>query len=102
MPFPYSPLQSTTPSSLSKEITESTLIATGNGTLVGIIVSFHTSGTIKFWDNTSGATTVLVNTITLATSGTYDRTIPFYGIKFMTGLYITTTGTVDAVVAYNQ
>ena len=87
-----------TPSGLYKNFTTSNLVKTGTGVVVGIIVNSHTNGTLKFWDNTSAATTVIFNTITL---GATERWIPFFGAKFLTGLYITVGGTVDATVIYN-
>ncbi len=82
-------LQSTHDYGLYANITESTLIETGPGTLQAIIVSNHSSGTVKVWDNTSAATTPITGTITLSTIAvTGERTIPFFGIKFLTGLYV--------------
>lgn len=75
-------------------ISASTLIRTGPGKLLGIFVaSASSTPTIKVWDNTSGASTVIVNTFT-PSSGT------FYPIpaKFQTGCYVTISGTVDCTV----
>lgn len=69
------------------------------GTLYGISVNSHSSGTIKLWDNTSAASTVLVNTITLA-AGPQQVTFPAVGISFNTGLFITVGGTIDYTVIY--
>lgn len=80
-----------------KNITESTLIRTGSGQLLGIFVaSASSTPTIKVWDNTSGATTVLVNTFTPVAGTWYP--MPFF---FNTGLYVTISGTVDCTVAWN-
>lgn len=79
--------------------TTSQLVKTGAGQFAGFIISSHTSGTIKFWDNTSAATTVLVNTITLA-AGPGNWILPI-AFKFATGLYVTVGGTVDYTIAYN-
>jgi WD40 repeat protein len=79
------------------EVTSSSLIKTGGGQLLGIFVaSASNTPTIKLWDNTSGATTVLVNTFTPTAAAFYS--IP---VKFQTGLYITIGGTVDCTVIYN-
>jgi hypothetical protein len=87
-----------TPSGLYKNFTASNLVKTGTGVVVAIIVNSHTNGTLKFWDNTSAATTVLFNTITFAAGpGSYN----LFGAKFLTGLYITVGGTIDATVVYN-
>ena len=75
-------------------ISTSTLIRTGAGQLLGIFVaSASATPTIKVWDNTSAATTVIVNTFT-PVAGT------FYPIpaNFSTGLYVTIGGTVDCTV----
>lgn len=84
--------------SLYKNVTASALIETGPGTLQGVIVNSHTSGTLKFWDNTSAATTVIFNTITL---GATERWIPFLGAKFTVGCFLTIGGTADVTVLYN-
>ncbi len=87
---------------LYKNITESTLIETGPGTLQAIIVSNHSSGTIKVWDNTSAATTPITGLMTLSTIAvTGERTIPFFGTKFLTGLYVEIGGTANITVIYN-
>ena len=78
-------------------ISSSTLIRTGAGSLVGIFVaSASSTPTIKVWDNTSGATTILVNTFTPAAATFYP--IP---ATFGTGLYVTIGGTVDCTVIWN-
>ena len=57
----------------------------------------HSSGTLKFWDNTSAATTVIFNTITLAAG---ERYIDLGDVAFNTGLYLTIGGTADVTVVY--
>lgn len=79
-------------------LSASALIETGPGTLQGVVVNSHTSGTLKFWDNTSAATTVIFNTITL---GATERWIPLFGAKFTTGCFLTIGGTADVTVIYN-
>ena len=79
-------------------LSASALIETGPGTLQGVVINSHSSGTLKFWDNTSAATTVIFNTITLSAG---ERWIPFFGAKFTTGLYLTIGGTADVTVIYN-
>lgn len=80
-----------------RNLTASGLVKTGFGKVKGIIVASHTGGTIKLWDNTSGATTVLVNTMTL---GAAERFIPLYDVTFNVGLYVTIGGTADITVVY--
>lgn len=76
-------------------ITASTLIRTGTGILVGMYVNSTSSGTIKFWDNTSAATTVINNTITPAIG--YH---PLGNAAFSTGLYATIANTLDVTIYY--
>jgi hypothetical protein len=88
----------TSDSALYVNTAASVLIKTGPGNLVGMTINSHITGTVKFWDNTSAATTVLVETMTLAVG---ERNIPFYGAKFNTGLFITIGGTANVTVYYN-
>jgi hypothetical protein len=74
-------------------ISADTLIKTGSGRLFGFIVNSHTSGTLKVWDNTSAASTVILNTITFAT-GPQFILFPF-AVEFLTGLYADVGGTID-------
>lgn len=79
-------------------ISASALTKTGAGTLYGFIVNSHTSGTLKLWDNTSAAGTVIANTFSFpAGSGVY--TLPM-GVSFYTGLYATIGGTADITLIY--
>lgn len=88
----------------SKQLTTSALVATigvqgGVGVLNGIIVSSHTSGTIKFWDNTAASGTVLVDTFTY---GAGSNAYTFYGAMFVKGLYADMNGTTQSItVVYN-
>lgn len=66
------------------------------GALVGVFVASSTSCTIKFWDNTAGSTTVLVNTFSASAATWYP--LPFV---FNTGLYITVGGTCDYTISYS-
>lgn len=78
--------------------TASALIRTGAGVVSGVIVSSHTSGTMKLWDNTSAAGTVLVDTFTFpAGSGVYMFPGP---IEFYTGLYFTVGGTLNYTLVW--
>lgn len=76
-------------------LTASALIRTGSGILVGMYVNSTSSGTIKFWDNTSAATTVINNTITPAIG--YHN---LGGTAFATGLYATIASTLDVTLYY--
>ena len=77
-------------------ISASALIKTGAGVVSGFMVNSHTSGTLKLWDNTSAATTVLLNTITFAAG---PQMINLGAdISFATGLYATIGGTADITI----
>lgn len=73
-----------------------TLVKTGEGHIVGIFVASSSSGTIRVWDNTSAATTVLVNTFS-AVAGTWYP-LPF---RFKTGCYVDVGGTIDCTVCWH-
>ena len=79
-------------------ITADTLIKTGPGKVYGVVVNSHTSGTLKLWDNTSAATTVITNTYTF-TAGSQVVTFPD-AIAFNTGLYADIGGTVDLTIIW--
>lgn len=80
-------------------ITASSLIKTGTGIVYGFTVNSHTNGTLKLWDNTSAATTVLVNTYTFP-AGSSVVVFP-NAFAFKTGLYATIGGTADITISYN-
>jgi len=80
-----------------KNTTSSVLVKTGVGRVRGIFVASASNvPTLKLWDNTSAATTVLVNTFTPAGATYYE----FGDVLFSTGLYLTVGGTVDCTVIY--
>lgn len=81
---------------VAKNATADTLLKTGAGDLVGIFVASSTACTIKLWDNTSAATTVLVNTFSASAATWYP--LPF---RFNTGLYLDVGGTCDLSVSFN-
>jgi hypothetical protein len=79
-----------------KNLTASALVKTGDGVLKGMYVNSTNAGTIKFWDNTSAATTVINNTITPAIG--YHN---LGDVAFTTGLYATIGGTaLDVTLHY--
>ncbi len=88
----------TTQYGLYLNTTASALVKTGQGALVGVVVNSNTNGTLKFWDNTSAATTVIFETITIASG---ERFIPLFGAKFTTGCYVTVAGTTNVTIIYN-
>lgn len=75
-------------------LTASALVKTGQGRLKGIFVASGSTPTIKVWDSTTAANTVLINTFTPAV-GTYYA-LP--DVEFATGCYITLGGTIDCTV----
>lgn len=74
-------------------ISSSAQLAAGPGTLYGIIVNSHSSGTVKLWDALTATGTVVMNTFTFA-SGSQVYMFPV-GVSFYTGLYATIGGTAD-------
>jgi len=99
----YSTLQSTNPSSYVSNQSGSALIKTGNGTLQAILINSNASGQIKIWDSLTASGTVMFNTTVLSNFGTTgERYIPYFGSKFLTGLYVqVVAGNVDFSVIYN-
>lgn len=79
-------------------ISADTLIKTGSGRLFGFVVNSHTNGTLKVWDNTSAATTVIFNTITFA-AGPNFVLFPV-AVEFGVGLYADIGGTIDITILY--
>jgi len=76
-------------------LTASALIKTGAGRVKGWSVNSHSSGTLKLWDNTSAATTTLLNTVSFA-AGPSVTSLP--DVEFSTGLYATIAGTLDITI----
>jgi hypothetical protein len=78
-------------------LTASALVKTGIGVIHGVVINSHAAGTLKLWDNTSAATTVVCNTMSFAVG---ERFIPLYGLAFNTGLFATIGGTADITIIY--
>lgn len=81
-----------------KNISASTLIKTGQGVAVGVIINSHSSGTLTLEDAITDTTPLICNVITFATG---ERNINLYGAKFLTGLYAKIGGTADITIVYN-
>lgn len=79
-------------------LSASALIKTGPGFLIGVVINSKSNGTLKLWNNTSAATTVICNTIAF---GDAERWIPFWGARFSVGLYATIGGTADITIMTN-
>lgn len=85
-------------------LSASALIKSGPGQLIGICINSCAAGaTIKVWDNTSAATTVLLNTITFTAAVNQGPTIiALPAVKFSTGCYVTiAVAAMDATVFWN-
>lgn len=80
-------------------LSASAAVKSAAGTLYGIVVNSHTSGTLKLWDNTSAAGTVIFNTITFAAGSGIQLNFA-QGISFNTGLYATIGGTADITLLW--
>lgn len=78
-------------------LTASASIKATPGVLVGVVINSHSSGTLKFWNNTAGSGAVLFNTITLAVG---ERYINLFNANFSVGCYLTIGGTADVTVIY--
>jgi hypothetical protein len=85
------------PVTRAKNLSASGAVKTGYGSLTGIVINSHTSGTLKLWDSLSATGTVLNNTITFAAG---ERFIPFYDMTYTTGLFATIGGTADITFYY--
>lgn len=83
--------------STPKNLSASGAIKNTPGVLVGVVINSHTSGTLKFWNNTAGSGTVLFNTITLASG---ERYINLFNANFDVACYLTIGGTADVTVLY--
>lgn len=81
-------------------LSASALVGTGAGSVYGFFVNSYTpTATVKFWDNTSAATTVLTNTMVIDRVGFY----PMPGFTFGTGLYCTiATAAADITIGYKM
>jgi hypothetical protein len=76
-------------------LTASALVKTGAGTLKGMYVNSTSAGTIRFYDNTSAAGTVINNVITPAIG--YH---PLGDASFAVGCYATISGTLNVTLYY--
>lgn len=78
--------------------TSTGLIKTGEGTVHGVIVNSHTSGTIKF----SNGTTAVSDMMGTYTFPSGSQVVDFgAGVRFTTGLFLTVGGTANITVLYN-
>ena len=81
-----------------KNVTGPDLVKTGQGSLVGIVVNSHSSGTLQFLDGIDLTGTAVGGVITLAAT---ERAIGLYDMAFTSGLYLAVGGTADITVYYN-
>jgi len=82
----------------SGPLTGSSVVKTGQGALIGILVSTATSGTIKAWDNTAASGTVLFDT-TAALTLSSPLFVPV-NMAFANGLFLTLGGTISCAAVY--
>ena len=94
-PDPVIPSTNVTGGKRYTNLSASALVKTGEGDIIGIWVASTSAGTVKLWDNTSAATTILVNTSTLQTGW---NPMPFH---FNTGLYCTIANTIDLTISWS-
>lgn len=87
--------QNNMPENTYKNMTATGAVKTGFGRLVGMYVNSTSAGTVKLWDNTSAAGTVINNTITPAIG--YHN---LGNISFNTGCFATIGGTLDVTFYY--
>lgn len=78
-------------------LSASGLVRTGALQVKGVYVASTSSGTLKFWDNTSAATTVAVNTFTPAV-GWHEMG----DMGLTTGLYVTIANTIDCTIVWKD
>lgn len=82
-----------------KNSAASGLIKSGTGTVAGVIVNSHSSGTLKLWDSTTASGLVIIDTFTFPTgSGVYKFPDD---IAFTNGLFATIGGTLNFTIIYN-
>lgn len=81
-----------------RNITTSTLVKTGYGTINAVIVNSHTAGTLKLWDSLSATGAVIINTYTFPAG---SSVIDLEEINFNTGLYATIGGTADITLIFD-
>ena len=78
-------------------VTASALIHTGQGELIGMYVNSTSTGTIRFYDNTTASGTVINNVITPAVG--YHE---LGGANFRTGLYATIANTLNVTLYFKS
>ena len=86
------------PQNLYKNLTASGLVKNGYGNVEGVIISSHTSGTLKLWDSLTASGNTLVNTITFNVG---EHFIDLYDVGYNTGLFATIGGTADITIVYS-
>jgi len=74
-----------------------TLVATGTGVLVAIVINKTAAGTIIVADSTTTTTPAIATLKSSVAEGTY-----YYNCSFANGLYITTGAASDITVIYRQ
>lgn len=79
--------------------TSSGLVKNSDGTVHGVLVNSHTSGTIRLFDGTTASGTSVMGTYSF-TAG--SQVVNFgVGIKCDTGIFATVGGTANITILYN-
>ncbi len=73
------------------------LIKSGAGKLDGIVINSHTTGSVAIYDGLTSAGSLMHSTISFASG---ERSIPFFGEIFGTGLYVSLGGTAAISIMY--
>jgi hypothetical protein len=78
----------------SVNVSATGVVRTGPGTIKGIIVNSHSSGTLKLWDNNTASLVVIMDTFTFPSgSGVYN--FGTGGLDFVNGIFATVGGTLN-------
>ena len=75
-------------------VTANTAVSAVPSVVNAIIVSSHTSGTLKLWDSTAASGTVAMDTYTYASG---SQVIYLGGLKFNTGIFADLGGTTQKI-----
>ena len=79
-----------------KNLTATTQVSTQGSTIIGVLVSTTTAGTLQFYDSATATTTTPVTGVLTLAAGTF---LPI-GASVGTGIYVVVGGTINATVIY--
>lgn len=86
---------------LGMNLTASALVKNGAAVLVGYYLVSTGGGSVKFWNNTAGSGTPLMDTQTPTDLGFY-AVGGDYGLAASIGIYCTITGTISIIAVYDD